>query len=91
MPTIKGGFHINNRKMDKESAEKFRKATKQDGTVKERLEKMGIHIKTKDEIGEEKVPENADLYKQFEEETGKNAIWAGKETKAYKQWLSEQE
>ena len=29
------------------------------------------------------------LMKQFEEETGKNAIWRGKETKAYSEWKEE--
>ncbi|MFX1409027.1 MAG: DNA-directed RNA polymerase subunit A', partial [Promethearchaeota archaeon] len=40
---------------------------------------------------EEKSKVNEDLLKkQYEEETGKNAIWRGKETKAYMEWKNEQ-
>jgi uncharacterized protein YktA (UPF0223 family) len=31
-----------------------------------------------------------ELQKQFEEETGKNAIYCGKTTKAYKEWKASQ-
>ncbi len=39
----------------------------------------------KEKIAEEPIDEET-LQKQFEEETGKNAIWRGKETKAYLEW-----
>ncbi|MFW9819167.1 MAG: DNA-directed RNA polymerase subunit A' [Candidatus Thorarchaeota archaeon] len=35
---------------------------------------------------EEKVMDEESLQQKFEEEMGKNAIWRGKETKAYKEW-----
>ncbi len=42
----------------------------------------------KEKITEETFDEET-LQKQFEEETGKNAIWRGKETKAYLDWKEE--
>ncbi|MFW9987603.1 MAG: DNA-directed RNA polymerase subunit A' [Candidatus Odinarchaeota archaeon] len=40
---------------------------------------------TKTELEKEELDEES-LIKQFNEETGKNAIWRGKETKAYSEW-----
>lgn len=32
------------------------------------------------------MPEKTKLMKEFEQETGKHAIWRGKQTKGYKNW-----
>lgn len=36
-----------------------------------------------------KTAKDNDLYLQFEKETGKHAIWGGKETKGYLSWKKE--
>jgi len=38
----------------------------------------------------EKVMDEESLQQKFEEETGKKAIWRGKETNAYKEWKEKQ-
>lgn len=49
-----------------------------------KVEKKDVEVSNEDVNFEEK--ENVNLYTLFEEETGKNAIWKGKETKAFIEW-----
>ena len=56
---------------------------KKTATPKEKPEK---EVKSKEE---EKTTEANELYKQFEKDTGKKAIWRGKETKGYLAWKNE--
>ncbi|MHA2181492.1 MAG: DNA-directed RNA polymerase subunit A' [Promethearchaeota archaeon] len=65
----------------KKSTPKVKKPTKpKPKTPKETTKKKPI---TKEE---KKIPDEDQLAKQFEEETGKKALWRGKETKGYLDW-----
>ena len=51
---------------------------------------MGFAQK-KSRIGElPKRPTETQLKRRFEEETGKKAVWRGKETKGYSEWKKSQ-
>jgi ribonucleotide monophosphatase NagD (HAD superfamily) len=62
--------------------EPVKKAPKKEETIKKEPEKQ-TPKETKGAIDEES------LMKQFEVETGKNAIWRGKPTKIYQDWIKE--
>jgi outer membrane biosynthesis protein TonB len=66
-----------------ETKSKPKPKPKKTATPKEKPKK-----EVKPKIEEKTVDEN-ELLKQFEEETGKKAIWRGKETKGYLDWKNE--
>jgi len=68
--------------------------TKEKAEVKKKpASKMKPASKKKpDEKTEEKAPKELDdetLQQLYEEETGKHAIWRGKQTKGYEEWKKE--
>ncbi len=76
--------------------EKVREEIKKDSTTKTSLSKKKVVSKKKQikkasvQAQPKKVKVDEDsLQQQFEEETGKKAIWRGKETKAYLEWKEE--
>ncbi|MBD3255149.1 MAG: hypothetical protein GF383_08645 [Candidatus Lokiarchaeota archaeon] len=60
---------------------------KQKPKAKEQKEKPKKESKEERETAE--VPSEEDIRAEFEEETGKNAVWQGKVTKQYKEWREE--
>ncbi|MFW9900988.1 MAG: DNA-directed RNA polymerase subunit A' [Candidatus Thorarchaeota archaeon] len=72
--------------------EEVRKEIKKGSTKKISAPKVKKASKKEPEKSVEKSPQkskpddNESLMQEFEEETGKNAIWRGKETKAYLEW-----
>ncbi len=64
---------------------------KKSSTSKEKKvsEKKPTKTPTEKPQPKKKLDDNESLMKQFEEETGKKAIWRGKETKAYLDWKEE--
>ncbi|MFX1305783.1 MAG: DNA-directed RNA polymerase subunit A' [Promethearchaeota archaeon] len=60
-------------------------APKEQKVIKEKVTKKTI---TKEKSKKVELDEDS-LIKQFEKETGKNAIWRGNETKAYLEWKEE--
>ncbi len=64
---------------------------KKSSTPKEKKVSEKKHTKTPTEKPQpkKKPDDNESLIQQFEEETGKKAIWRGKETKAYLDWKEE--
>jgi len=76
------------------NVEEIRQELKKPPSTKEEAPKK--EISKKETITKEVTPKTEKtsstdeaLQKQFEEETGKNAIWRGKETKAYLDWKKE--
>jgi DNA-directed RNA polymerase subunit A' len=77
----------------KEASNAKKSSTKEVKVSKSKPKKVATpKKKPKKEVTSEKekkaIDEN-ELLKQFEEETGKKAIWRGKETKGYKDWKNE--
>ncbi|UCC18324.1 MAG: DNA-directed RNA polymerase subunit A' [Promethearchaeota archaeon] len=77
------------------NVEDVREAIKKNSTsTKTKIKKAAVEDKPIEKVKPKAKPKKKELdedslKKQFEEETGKNAVWRGKDTKAYIEWKEE--
>ncbi|MGB5911448.1 MAG: DNA-directed RNA polymerase subunit A', partial [Promethearchaeia archaeon] len=72
----------------REELKKLPKETKEPGKKEEKVKKKPTKEKKEPKVKEEQIDEDS-LMKNYEEETGKNAVWRGKTTKGYLDWKKE--